>query len=153
LEGHNSLPLIALGFSLLLFVAQLIYFVSLLIRRWMYGPIFVGSGNRLAPIAQILATVVALLNLGFLVAFRQTLVQLASTIPLVLRFGLPAEFGPLFYIPLLAELITAGLLVITFLTWIVDYWPAPQRVFFSFVTLAAVIFSSFLAYWGFLILS
>jgi hypothetical protein len=53
----------------------------------------------------------------------------------------------------LAELITAGLLAITFLTWIVGYWPAPQRVFFSLVTLAAVIFSSFLAYWGFLILS
>lgn len=153
LESHNLLPLIALGFSLLVFVAQLIYFVSLLIRRWMYGPVFSGPGNRLALIAHALATVVALLNLGFLLAFRQTLLQIANTIPIVLRFGLPAEFGPLFYIPLLAELMTAGLLVIAFLIWIVGYWSALQRVYFSLVTLAAVIFTSILAYWGFLILS
>jgi pimeloyl-ACP methyl ester carboxylesterase len=153
LESRNLLQLIALGFSVLLFVAQLIYFVSLLIRQWRSGPIFAGPGRRLALIAHILATLVALLNLGFLLAFRRILVQTASTLPLVLRFGLPAEFGTLFYIPLLAELMTAGLLVITFFIWIVGYWSPPQRIYLSLVTMAAVIFSSFLAYWGLPILS
>jgi len=153
LESHNLLPLLALGFSILLFVAQLIYFITLFVRRWMHNPVFDRPGERLAPLAHILATLVALLNLGFLWAFRQILDQIASTIPLVLRFGLPAEFEILFYVPFLAELMTAGLLLITFSIWIMGYWSIYQRVYFSLVTLAAVIFSSLLANWGLLILS
>ena len=146
-------PLVTLGFSGLLFVAQLIYFVSLVVWRWIHGPLFNGPGKRLALIAQILATLVALLNLGFLVAFRQILDRMTNTIPLVLRFGLPAEYGSLFYVPFLAELMTAGLLIIAFSIWIMSYWSVSLRVFFSLVTLAAVIFSSLMAYWGLLIIS
>lgn len=119
----------------------------------MRGLLFEGQSNRLILIGHILVTLVALLNLGFLWAFRQILNQIESTIPLVLRFGLPAEFETLFYAPFLAELMTAGLMVITFSIWIMGYWSIYQRVYFSLVTLAAVIFSSLLANWGLLILS
>ena len=144
--GGPRAPLAAaLWFSLFLFVAELIYVAVILIRRLVLGTRMAETGGRVARVAHLLAALVAIANLAFFLALTQLLNRLAVATPLVLRFGVPIQYGPLMTIPLLTEILTAAMLVIAFLAWIMGYWSNFQRTFYSLVTLAAVIFSSLMA--------
>jgi len=102
--------------------------------------------------AHPLAGVVAVLTAGFSLALRSVLRHVAATDSMVLRFGVPTEYGPLFIIPLVTAVLTVGIFIFAVLAWARGYWSLPGRVFFSLVTLAAVVFAAIGAYWGLLTL-
>ncbi len=153
-SGDRDILLTALlGFSLLIFLAEIGYVAGLAVRQLFQSHRLALTGRKMAYTAHGLAITIVLLNLLFVVVFNIRLNQLSAVTPLLLRFGLPAADSPLVLLPIVAEILTAVLLVISFLVWIMGYWSLPQRIFLSLVTLATVIFASLMANWGFLPLS
>jgi hypothetical protein len=65
-------------------------------------------------------------------------------------FGVPPAAIVLLFIPPLTTGLTLGLFVFTVLAWKNQYWSAIKRVHYSFITLAALGFISFLNYWNLL---
>jgi hypothetical protein len=57
-----------------------------------------------------------------------------------------------FFIPVIAAVLTAALVVIAILAWRRHYWSIPKRVLFSLVTLAAAAFTGLWAHWDMLTL-
>lgn len=150
--NRRNLPrLVILGFSLLMFGIEIVYFAIFIIRHLKSDPVINEAGQKVALIGHIMAVSASIIGLGFYFIFTQILEQLANTTPLILRFGLQAGYGSLFFAPFLVELLTAGILIIAFSTWIAGYWSPIQRSYFSLVTLAAVTYTSLMAYWGLLI--
>jgi hypothetical protein len=139
-----------LGFSLLIFLVEIVYTAGLAVRRLSQNHDIALAGRGMAYTAHMLAVIIILLNFVFVVALNLRFNQLSATTPILLRFGLPAADTPLFLLPFLAEILTAILLIITFFVWIAGFWSRRQRIFLSLMTLAAVIFASLMAYWGFL---
>jgi len=153
-SGDRDILLTALlGFSLLIFLAEIIYVAGFAVPQLAESYRKDMTGRTMAFAAHGLALTIVLLNLLFVVVFNIRLTQLMAVTPLLLRFGLPAADSPLFLMPFLAEILSAALLFISFFVWIIGYWSLRQRIFLSVVTLAAVLFTSLMAYWGFLPLS
>jgi pimeloyl-ACP methyl ester carboxylesterase len=101
-------------------------------------------------LAHPLASLVAILHLGFFLMMRSILRNLAATQRLVLNFGLPAGYEPVLIIPNVVALLTVALVVSAVLAWVRRYWSVLGRVFFTLVTLAAVVMTGLMAYWGLL---
>ncbi len=139
--------------SALLFSAELLYLALALLRLALGNPFQFTPGRWAARLGHPLAGLVAVLNLGFLAGLSRAIIELTAQSPLVLRFGLPAEYGLLPVLPIISEVLTAILMVFAFLIWIMGYWPLRQRLFFSLVTLATVTFASLMAYWNLSLLS
>ena len=108
--------------------------------------------NPVARFGQPLAGLVALLYIGFSLALRSALDSTATTTRLLLRFGLPVGYWPVFIIPWVAVILTAVLVVFAVLAWVRRYWLLPRRILFTLVALAAAAFATLAAYWGLLVL-
>jgi len=143
-ENADLFRQVALGFSQVLFVGQLI-FLAFAIRRPMVS-------DRWALAAQLLAGLIALLNLSFTITLFYVINDLEKIQSLVLRFGLPDQYAPLLYIPILTNILAAAVMVIAFMIWINGAWTKYLRLFYTLVALAALTFSTLMAYWGFLLL-
>ncbi|HEY9603327.1 MAG TPA: serine hydrolase domain-containing protein [Allocoleopsis sp.] len=102
---------------------------------------------KMPRLAQFLAVLVSALNLIFLIGLGLVLLK---TDFWELFFGLPPAAIVLLLIPPLTTGLTLGLLVFTVLAWKNQYWSAMKRVHYSFITLAALGFVSFLSYWNLL---
>jgi hypothetical protein len=107
--------------------------------------------DRIARLAQALAGLLAVVTIGFSLIMRSVLRSLAATNPMVLRFGLPAGYEPLLIIPTVAALLTVVLLIFTVLAWMRGYWSVLGRLFFTLVTLAALVFTGLMVTWGLLV--
>ena len=89
---------------------------------------------------------------GFFLVMRSVLRNLAATNDLVLRFGLSAGYDALLIIPTLAAVLTVVLVIFAVLAWVWGYWSLLGRVFFSLVTLAALVLTGLMVYWELLVL-
>jgi pimeloyl-ACP methyl ester carboxylesterase len=107
--------------------------------------------DPIARFAHPLAGLAAVLCLAFSLVMRTVLRDLAATNRVVLRFGLPAEYGPPLNITTLIAVLTAVLVVFAALAWVRGYWSLLGRIFFSLVTLAALVFTGLMVYWGLLV--
>jgi pimeloyl-ACP methyl ester carboxylesterase len=147
LLGHHSLShLGVLGFCLLFFSTEILLLPGNLFRLLRRR----SNQNRAAWFARGLAAVTAVLNLTFLVGLVVMMRETMSTNWLILAFGLPAKGAPLFLIPLLSAVLTAGLLAFAVLAWRNGYWSTVGRVHYSLLTLAALAFVWFLRCWDLL---
>ncbi|MES1026431.1 serine hydrolase [Gloeocapsa sp. BRSZ] len=133
-----------LGFCVVVFLsAALIYPIAPLIRR-LRGKRFQGRQLRWA---WILAGLIGTLNLVFLIGFPVS-IWLYGFWRLV--YGVPTVTIALLCIPLLTSALTLGLIVFTALAWRNQYWSFIKRSHHSLITLAALVFIPFLAYWNLL---
>lgn len=126
------------------FWAAIIWPIEPLIRR-LRGK-HVQVERRLSQ-AWILAGAIATLNLVFIIGFPLSL-WLIGVWKLV--YGVPAVVVALLCIPVLTTVLTLGLPIFTALAWKNKYWSKGRQLQYSFITLAALVFIPFLAYWNLL---
>jgi hypothetical protein len=122
------------GFSLLSAIAlgPVVYVVRHVQRRPFR------TDRRSARVARRLAVLVSVLHLVFLV-LRVTSLQASQ--------GSSPVRHALFVLPLLAALLTIGLIAFTILAWKEGYWGVLGRVHYSLVTLGVLAWLPFLYYW------
>lgn len=108
--------------------------------------------DRTVGLAHPLARLGGVLNVGFTLGLSAMVRSLADTNRLVLRFNVPAEFSPLFVIPVVTAALTLGLMIVAGWVWARGRQSALRRVLLSPVTLAAVVLSGLMASWDLLTL-
>jgi CubicO group peptidase (beta-lactamase class C family) len=130
------------GFCVVVFLsAAIIYPIQPLICR-LRGKHF--QVERRLDRAWLLAGSIATLNLVFLIGLPLSL-WLHGVWKLV--YGMPAIAIAFLGIPLLTAILTLGLIVFTMLAWKNKYWSLRARSHYSLITLTALVFLPFLAYW------
>jgi pimeloyl-ACP methyl ester carboxylesterase len=98
-----------------------------------------------------LLAVLAFLSLGvFLFAVIYVLVQMISANDMRLYYGIGGEARLWFVIPPSFALLSLGMLLATFLAWMRRYWSLGMRLYYSFLTLAALGALFVLIRWGLL---
>ena len=153
---HPGLERLAAGltqrfnwFAALPFLACAAVFVSALLA-WPLATLFQRRGRRLAGFARWLATLTVLLDLLFAGAVAALVWVTSQQQPGLLRFGLPPEAAPLFWVPWVAVALTAGVLWLAFLAWKDGFWSMAGRIHFTLVAVAAAGFIWLLVSWGLL---
>jgi hypothetical protein len=131
------------------FLACAAVFASALIV-WPPAALFQRRGRRRAGFARWLATITILLDLLFAGGVVALIWVTGQQQPGLLVFGLPPEAAPLFWVPWLAGVFTAGVLWLGFLAWKDGDWSLAGRIHFTLVAAAAVGFIVLLASWGLL---
>jgi hypothetical protein len=153
--GESPPNMLVLGILLacvLLFIAEIGYLVISGIVRLVRRHERATPTDRISRLAHPLAGLVAVLNVGATVALGAILSALDTTDPLVLYFGTPTGYAPLFLIPVITAVLTVGLAILAVLAWVRRYWSVPGRVLFSLVTAAAIVYTGLMAYWDLLAL-
>ena len=117
---------------------------------WPPAALFQRRGRRAAGFARWLATITVLLDLLFSAAVVALIVLTSQQQPGLLRFGLPPEAAPLFWVPWLAAVLTVGVLWLAFLAWKDGFWSLAGRVHFTLVAVGAAGFIWLLVNWGLL---
>ncbi|MBI1984148.1 MAG: beta-lactamase family protein, partial [Acidobacteria bacterium] len=97
--------------------------------------------------ARVLAWSTCALNLTFFLAFALALLDLPW---LRLDYGMPRWLAALFVTPLLTTALAASLPVFAWRAWKNGYWSRKERIHFSIISLAALLFVPFLVYWNLL---
>jgi len=139
------------GFHMTLLMGCILIFLSLLI----VAPISAirdrrRSGDREpaprgARAARWIAVGISILNVLFVIG--TLLWGDSATAPL---FGVPLNYRLVLVLPVLAAVLTVGALVYTVLAWKEGYWGIAGRMYYTLVTLAAVVFVWFLNFWNLL---
>jgi hypothetical protein len=144
LNGQNlsSLALLLLSLlSLLSFI--LVWPLAYLIRKLRKLP-----PQKAPPIIAWAAPALVILFGGLSLLFVSGLAALTFSSDLsVLWVGIPKAAAPLFVIPILLLLLAAGMTIITGVTWPGSYWSVWRRLYFSLLTLSALIFVGVLLQW------
>ncbi len=135
---------------LILFLAYIVFLLIAGVVRLLRRGKRPTPANPAARYGQPLAGLVALLYIVFSFALRSALNTTGATARLLLRFGLPAGYWPLFILLWVAAILTVVLVIVALLAWMRRYWSLPRRLLFTLVTLAAVAFAGLAAYWGLL---
>jgi pimeloyl-ACP methyl ester carboxylesterase len=86
----------------------------------------------------------------FLIVIITSVVQLALQNNNILFFGLPSNLRGWFSLPLLAALLTLGVLITSLLSWFRHYWNIWLRIYFTLLSLSAITCILILARWGIL---
>ena len=110
------------------------------------------SGRRnsvpfVAHLAPWLAAFNALLLTGFITGLIIGLVQLAQNNDMMLFYGLPAEWRPLFILPILVLFVTAGMLALSVQSWAKRWWSVWERIYYSLTTASALFCLLILILW------
>lgn len=105
-----------------------------------------GADIGLSRLARILGRLVSALNVIFLSGLPLTL----AWDPIQLTYGVPGLVIGLLCIPLLTSILTIGLPICAVLAWKNGYWSITERLHYSLITLAALVFIPFLLYWNLL---
>jgi pimeloyl-ACP methyl ester carboxylesterase len=150
LGSSEGVPILEAIFIIctLLFIAEVLYLVVagiiwVLGRRKQIKP-----SDRMSRLAHPFAGLVVLLNIVFFVGWSAFVYpEISSSMPVILRFGVPMAYAPLFILPLVGFILTMMLGILMLLAWMRRYWSVFGRIFFSLVTLAAVGFVWFLIRW------
>ena len=94
----------------------------------------------------MLLYLVASLDLGFLIG----VLVVGGLAQDELRYGLPAPLVIGLAVPLLSAALTAALAMSAVLTWHRPYGSLSMRGYYSLVTLSAIVYLPYLAYWNLL---
>jgi hypothetical protein len=130
----------ALGLFLLVFLSAVVVWpIGALIRRIRKQESTATSGAKRA---KWVGGVVSFLNFILLVTLLLTLGELMFGVPLIVQAAL--------VIPIVTALLTLAMLWMTFLAWKDSYWSIWGRIYYSFVTLTAVLFVLWANYWNLL---
>jgi pimeloyl-ACP methyl ester carboxylesterase len=144
LVSPNLLSWGMLGFTLVFFLGEVLLLPGNLIRALRRR----ANSPSPARIARGLGLATAILGLAFwlglILAVRRTL----EGGFLMLGFGIPAAFGWVFVIPWLMVLPAAGMAALLYPAWKSGYWSMLQRIHFTLLTLAALIFLILCFSWG-----
>ncbi|MEM8533119.1 MAG: alpha/beta hydrolase [Chloroflexota bacterium] len=103
-----------------------------------------------AHMARWIAALNALLAVVFLIIFVTVVGNLVFSNESILFFGLPRTTLPLFILPLLVGLLTAGMLVMSARAWMTPYWSVWNRLYYTILTIAALGCVTILTQWGLL---
>jgi len=95
--------------------------------------------------ARPLATFAAALHIGFLFALA---FRIFTGGPLGPIHTDPGVIRPLLAFPIVASALSLGLLIFVVRAWITNSWSVIQRLHFSAVTAAMILYIPFLLYWG-----
>lgn len=134
-----------LGFCVIVFLsACIIWPIRPLIRR-LRGKRF--QVERQLSRAWLLVGLISILNLVFLIGFPLSLWLYGVW---KLAYGVPTFVIAFFCIPLLTTVLTLRLPILAALAWKNKYWSLKRRLHYSLITLAALAFIPFLAYWNLL---
>lgn len=95
--------------------------------------------------ARPLATFAAALHIGFLFALAFRVFTGGALGPIHTD---PGVIRPLLAFPIVASVLSLGLLIFVVRAWITDSWSWIQRLHFSAVTTAMILYIPFLLYWG-----
>jgi pimeloyl-ACP methyl ester carboxylesterase len=106
--------------------------------------------DRKALLAFSFAGLVSVLYYSFSQVMRAVSRAVAASEPMAFHFGLPAEYGPLFVIPLALALLTAVLVAIAVLAWVRGTWSVLARALFTLLILPTIGFTALLGWWGWL---
>jgi CubicO group peptidase (beta-lactamase class C family) len=124
--------LVVLGFCVLIFLVSCIVALRF------------GISN-ISKIPELLAFALAPLNLIFLIGFI-----LVSSSPYGLAYGVPLLIIVLLCLPLLTTVMTVSLIIFMLLALKNGDWNLCQRLYYSLMTLASVVFILWLRYWNLL---
>jgi hypothetical protein len=128
----------ALGSFLLIFLSPAIVWpLGAVIRRIRKRESTSSAGSRRA---RWVAGIVSLLNFLFLLFLILAVGDLS--------FGVPAIMQVALIIPIATALLTLLLLWMTFLAWKGSYWSVLGRIYYSFLTLTALLFVLWANYWN-----
>lgn len=130
-------------FALVFLSASIAWLMGYLIRRWRKQPL---QATRSSQAAGLLAGVISIMNLFFLIGLVWILPGQVSQI----WYGVPPEITALLLIPHLTTILTVGLLLVTGLAWNNRDWSLREQLYYSLVSLAALLFIPFLLYWNLL---
>jgi len=67
-----------------------------------------------------------------------------------LRFGVPPIVQAALIIPIVTTLLTLIMLLMTYLAWKDSYWSILGRIYYSFLTMTALLFVLWANYWNLL---
>jgi hypothetical protein len=103
--------------------------------------------NREFNAAWVIAGLVGTLNLVFLIGLPLSLWLIGFW---KLVYGVPTVVVALLVLPLITTFLTLALLIFSIVIWKYKYWSTFTRLHYSVITLAALLFIPFLAYWNLL---
>jgi CubicO group peptidase (beta-lactamase class C family) len=142
--GFQSL---LLGFSVLLFIGMLFGWPAAAIKNWKHRVRQPGLA-RAAHWIGFVASLIALVFLAWFIAIFSNN-HPAYGVPGLL-FQNPPGFDILMTLPTILAVFVAGMFVFTVLAWVKQWWSTGGRLFYTLLTLAALIFAWQLVYWNFL---
>lgn len=112
-------------------------------------PFFTNLNTQPVSLFRWYASLICALNLIFLIGLSLNLMSILHD-PWSLIYGLAPTLKSLLIIPLVTSVLTLGLIVLTLLSWKNGYWPLIGRLYYTWVTIAALGFIPFLRYWNLL---
>jgi CubicO group peptidase (beta-lactamase class C family) len=133
-----AVNLSVLGICIALFLSVLI---RALMRFWM-TPHLHATQPMAARLAGWVAGLLSLFSLSFLIGFS-VLFSNPETI-----LGLPAWAQLVLVAPWAIVVMTIGMVALTIVAWMQRYWGLAGRIHYTLVTLAALLFVGWLAYWN-----
>ncbi len=133
------------AFCTIMFFTAFIMYPIIPIIRGLRGKS--GKFERQLNGAWVIASLVATLNLVFLIGFPLSLWLIGFW---KLVYGVPTVVICLLILPLVSTFLTLALLIFSTVIWKYKFWSILGRFYYSLVTLAALIFVPFLAYWNLL---
>lgn len=145
-DSRLLLPLLVLLLSLLVLLSLfLVWPVGWLIRVLSKLPADRRWGARVAP---WLAALIDVLGLGFVVGAAVALFRTQAQNFVVLFYGLPRVYAPLFALPPLLVVLVAAMLVLTVLAWRRGFWSVWERLYYTLLTVGALGLAGVLLWWG-----
>ncbi len=147
LEGNSGPQLILFGIGLLLLLSVLLIWpIIWLVQRQRQRE------TEPPPLLLRFAPWIAALNGMLLAIFPIALVAFIIRLGIddsnILLLGIPADWAPLFMLPLICALLTLAMLAGTIQAWLGGFWPIWKRSYFTLLTLAAVLCVFLLGVWG-----
>jgi pimeloyl-ACP methyl ester carboxylesterase len=136
LEQPSTVRMIGSGVILLLLLSAVIAWpLAALVRRVRGRALSMPAAARKA---RWLAALTSLVGLAFIVAVGVLIAVTAQENPYLIGFGVPANARPLFFLPWLFMLGTAGVVVLAIVAWKRGWWSLPGRLHYSFIACACV---------------
>ncbi len=146
LNNNNYTVLLVLLLSLLMLLSFIVIWpLGWIIRLLRREP---GERRPVAWIARGVAMLAGLLSLIFVVGVIVALFRTEDQNNIVLFFGLPRQYGPLFALPLVIVLLVLGMLIFVTLAWRRGFWSVWGRLYYTLLTLSALGVASIFLWWG-----
>ncbi|HEU5015248.1 MAG TPA: hypothetical protein VFT66_22175, partial [Roseiflexaceae bacterium] len=148
LNGNNPMLLLPL-FVLLLGLLVLLSFILIWPLGWLIRLLRREPADRrpAAWIARIVAALAGLLSIIFVIGATVALFRTESDNNIVLFFGLPHEYAPLFALPLVVVLLVPAMIVFVVLAWRRAFWSIWGRIYYTLLTLGALSVAGVLVWW------
>jgi pimeloyl-ACP methyl ester carboxylesterase len=148
LNGNNPMLLLPL-FVLLLGLLVLLSFILIWPLGWLIRLLRREPADRrpAAWIARIVAALAGLLSMIFVIGATVALFRTESDNNIVLFFGLPREYAPLFALPLAVVLLVPAMIVFVVLAWRRAFWSIWGRIYYTLLTLGALSVAGVLVWW------